>query len=244
MYCFLVRGRIKFDRFGAARGKEAVRFQLPQHILPMLVIVAANAHGDETVDGSFTPLEGVNNVEAPRPNESGGRPFTFQKMLVSQVEASSSLSEKNYVHSPEMAVDGNTTTAWVEGAKGNGIGEHLILSFTGGIPGGLAILPGYAYSEKFWSTNNRVSSLTLRRIIRHVQGDEVHDQVVLKMKTVDGVVPFNQWQYFDLGAERTDDMGADDINAIMLEISSVDDKNSKYQDTCISEIVLYKRGYL
>ena len=59
--------------------------------------------------------------------------------------------------------------------------------------------------KRIGTTNNRAAVLTLRFVQVMDNGDyrviDSHgtDRFVLKMQMVGGVVPYNQWQYFDLG---------------------------------------------
>lgn len=61
--------------------------------------------------------------------------------------ASSTLKEENIVHSHENVNDNDKSTAWVEGAAGDGIGEYVQLnfSFEGNITS-VSMINGYAKS--------------------------------------------------------------------------------------------------
>ena len=58
---------------------------------------------------------------------------SFSMSNVTYVSSTSSLSEYNMTHSPERVIDGDLSTAWVEGADGQGIGEAITLYFDSNI---------------------------------------------------------------------------------------------------------------
>jgi hypothetical protein len=163
---------------------------------------------------------------------------------VTNVTATSWLVEANVTHFPKRIADGDTKTSWVEGAKGNGVGEKVFL-FPKSPVTGISILPGYGANQTGWNNNNRVSVVTLRFLQVFANGDyqviDVHgaSRFVLNMATDGGMVPFNTWQSFDLGNLWQQNMDTEVVNAVMLEITAVDSKNAKYQDTCIAEVRLY-----
>ena len=81
---------------------------------------------------------------------------------VKDVSASSYLSEKNIKHVPDRIMDGDTTTAWVEGVEGNGEGESI--TFTFGdlyVVSDIKIWNGYQKSEDLYYKNARTSELEL-----------------------------------------------------------------------------------
>jgi len=165
---------------------------------------------------------------------------------VRKVTATSFLTEPSVAHVPPRIADGDLKTSWVEGVKGNGIGEKVFLfPDGGGAVTSLWIVPGFAISQAGWNGNNRVSTLTLRFVQVFDNGDyqviEANgtDRFVLAMATDGGMVPFNNWQVFDLGADLWDGSADKDlVNAVLLEITEVDSKNAKYQDTAIAEVRL------
>ena len=80
------------------------------------------------------------------------------------VYASSSLdSIKGKSYSALEANDLQYNTAWVEGAKGNGVGEYLEYFFANKSARitEIIIANGYLKSEKAWNENNRVKKLKL-----------------------------------------------------------------------------------
>jgi ABC-type amino acid transport substrate-binding protein len=225
------------DKIQAALGADAAPSVATSQAAP----AASTAHVPVQLNND---LEGPNAVKSFDGEIGAQMPPT--PMKIKTVTATSSLTEKTMTHIPKQIADGDTKTAWVEGAKGNGVGEKVTLFPEGsGAATGIWVLPGFAASETMWNSNNRAAVLTLRFLQVSENGDyrviDSHgtDRFVLKMQMVGGMVPFNQWQYFDLGQGLWGEGTVGNaINAVMLEITSIDGKNSKYQDTCISEVAL------
>jgi hypothetical protein len=79
------------------------------------------------------------------------------------VYASSTLYSVKNVYAATNAHDLNYSTAWVEGVKGDGIGEYLVYHFEAGRPRitDIIVANGYVKSEKAWTENSRVKKLKL-----------------------------------------------------------------------------------
>ena len=136
---------------------------------------------------------------------------------VKDVSASSYLSEKNIKHVPERIMDGDTTTAWVEGVEGNGEGESI--TFTFGdlyVVSDIKIWNGYQKSEDLYYKNARTSELEL----------EFSDGSTERISLQDMASGF---QEFALERHVT--------SYVKVKIVSTYD-GSKYEDTVISEIEL------
>ena len=167
-----------------------------------------------------------------------------QKRRATAAVATSALAEGRVRHRPENATDGKLETAWVEGAKGAGIGERLTLSVSGLVLG-LSIVPGFAKSETTFGQNNRVSALTLHFSCRDEGSEELAPcsdlpPLRVRLQREGGVVPMKR-QYVDLSSEMLDNMDADRVAAIALEIREIDAAGARYDDTCISEVELLGR---
>ena len=136
---------------------------------------------------------------------------------VKDVSASSYLSEKNIKHVPDRIMDGDTTTAWVEGVEGNGEGESI--TFTFGdlyVVSDIKIWNGYQKSEELYYKNARTSELEL----------EFSDGSTERISLQDMASGF---QEFALERHVT--------SYVKVKIVSTYD-GSKYEDTVISEIEL------
>lgn len=136
---------------------------------------------------------------------------------VKDVSASSYLSEKNIKHVPDRIMDGDTTTAWVEGVEGNGEGESITFTF-GDLyaVSDIKIWNGYQKSEDLYYKNARPAELEL----------EFSDGSTERISLQDISSGF---QEFALERHVT--------SYVKVKIVSTYD-GSKYEDTVISEIEL------
>ncbi len=136
---------------------------------------------------------------------------------VEDVTASSYLSEKNIKHMPDLIMDGDTTTAWVEGVDGNGEGESITFTF-GDLyaVSDIKIWNGYQKSEDLYYKNARPAELEL----------EFSDGSTERISLQDTSSGF---QEFALERHVT--------SYVKVKIISTYE-GSKYEDTVISEIEL------
>ena len=136
---------------------------------------------------------------------------------VKDVSASSYLSEKNIKHVPDLIMDGDTTTAWVEGVDGNGEGESITFTF-GDLyaVSDIKIWNGYQKSEDLYYKNARPAELEL----------EFSDGSTERISLQDTSSGF---QEFALERHVT--------SYVKVKIISTYE-GSKYEDTVISEIEL------
>ncbi|WP_175562006.1 discoidin domain-containing protein [Anaerocolumna xylanovorans] len=119
----------------------------------------------------------------------------------------------------ENALDGNSDTAWVEGAAGNGDGEWLQLDLDGAhVVNGIEINNGYRKTQDLYLKNGRANE------IRIYFSDNTYEDFTL---TDD----FSTVNRLDFSTEHL-------TNYIKVQILSVFE-GSKYQDTGISDIFLY-----
>lgn len=123
-------------------------------------------------------------------------------------------------------------TAWVPGAKGtkgNGIGEWVSINLypkKPDCPSGFeyfSMVPGYLKSDKTWEENNRVKSV----LLVYKSADYQDSILRLKFKDYKGFQTFDIGHYIDLDFEAKFWVIIEDIY-----------KGTKYDDTCISEIVI------
>lgn len=136
---------------------------------------------------------------------------------VEDVTASSYLSEENIKHVPDLIMDGDTTTAWVEGIPGNGEGESITFTF-GDLyaVSDIKIWNGYQKSEDLYYKNARPAELEL----------EFSDGSTERISLQDIASGF---QEFALARHVT--------SYVKVKIISTY-AGSKYEDTVISEIEL------
>ena len=142
------------------------------------------------------------------------------------VKCSSHLpSSGGNTYTVEMLDDGNFNTAWVEGAKGDGIGEWVEFKIKNH-PGkkvetttfwGLNISNGYRKSKDIWAKNSRVKQLRM-----DINGTP---RLVINLKDT----MFNQ----NIGFKSFDIKPGDVIRFTIMKIYP----GNKYQDTCITELI-------
>ena len=98
---------------------------------------------------------------------------------IANITTSSELDSLEYIHykrtNLNWVYDGKTdnkiANAWVEGVKGDGIGQHISFKFTALMPpweywefsGFFTFVNGYAKSEHTWKNNGRVKQFKLSR---------------------------------------------------------------------------------
>lgn len=152
--------------------------------------------------------------------------------------ASSELSKK---YSSSNLFDNKLDTAWVEGANEGGIGEWVKIKIEAEKDSPtttpfsitkIGIIPGYAKSTDSWENNNRVKTLLV--IIHSPPPLSIpkNEWVVYRLILKD----VNMLQVFDL-PEETRVSNEPMIKNVWIRIESIY-KGKKYDDTCISEMVL------
>jgi hypothetical protein len=160
--------------------------------------------------------------------------------------ASSTLVEKGKpkdTYAPWKVIDGNPGTAWVEGAKDEGIDEFLIFGMGFLSDCYIEILPGFARNAALFTANNRPKDLEIYVVLK----DHLHE--IKKISDINNVIKLKEykihlsdemkWQRFDLPdleKELAKQRGITyDMIKMVLVIKSVY-RGSKDNDTCISEI--------
>lgn len=171
-------------------------------------IVTENSSTEET------PVKQEENI-SDEPEQEEAPEIRMQD--VKDVSASSYLSEKNIKHVPDLIMDGDTTTAWVEGGDGNGEGESITFTF-GDLyaVSDIKIWNGYQKSEDLYYKNARPAELEL----------EFSDGSTERISLQDTSSGF---QEFALERHVT--------SYVKVKIISTYE-GSKYEDTVISEIEL------
>ena len=137
---------------------------------------------------------------------------------ITEVYATSSLSEYDMTHSPNRVIDGNTSTAWVEGVKGNGLGESVafLLDDTY-MMSGFEIYTGYQKDSDRYYKNARPKEISVSFSDGTSQIFELKDM---------------------MGVQKIQLVAPVETNSIKITIRSVYSGN-KYEDTVISEIEFY-----
>lgn len=145
-----------------------------------------------------------------------------------EVKASSSLPpSKDITYGGENAHDNSYKTAWVEGVKGDGIGEYLTYTFDGNSPRvtDIIVVNGYVKSKNAWKNNSRVKTLKM-----YIDGKPY---ALLELKDIIGTQRFH---FQPIGNAPSNELGTDvPDRTLKFEIVDVY-KGEKYDDTAISEI--------
>ncbi len=144
-----------------------------------------------------------------------------------KVTASSFLkSHGKYNYEPKNAHDFDYKTAWVEGAKGYGIGEYLLYTFSSHSPRitKIQIANGYVRNKKFWENNARVKKLKM-----YINNKPY---AILNLKDMRALQVFN---FKPIGRASVSSAGDESDWTMKFEILEVY-KGVKYKDVVISEI--------
>ena len=175
----------------------------------------------------------------------GGVGYTYSRPVelpVTTVEASSYLSDR---YSPSNLIDGDKTTAWIEGVQGYGLGEKVKLKVPGA-PRVIGIWPGYQRSEAIYLRNGRPARIRLAFVGNDPEeGDPYYDIFSYEVDL------FRGWggkiamqpQYIYIGADDiVFNMALDSLEYIEIEILAVDSSDATDPDMGISEVRLYVEG--
>ena len=140
---------------------------------------------------------------------------------VTEIAASSELTERSGTHYAGYICDGSLETAWVEGVGGTGEGEFVQISFDGlRLFSGFRINSGYQKSEDSYQKNARPHELVLEFSDGSVQSIALED--VFEQQTIEFSRPIvSSFVKIRLGSDDFVYQGTD------------------YEDTCISEVEFF-----
>jgi len=193
-----------------------------------------------TPEGTRTGFQSV-PTSIPDP-EIGGPEIPIQPWHPAmEVKASSTLAHAADRYAPKNAWDGDPQTAWVEGKADEGIGETLTLLPTEPIawPAGIAVTMGYARSDATWSENDRVTVLRLTAHHAHSDPEFAGMTKVIELVAPAPMTP-REPVFFELFEFCLQDMSCDSgFDRFDLTIAKVE-RGSKYTDTALSEVALYR----
>ncbi len=167
-----------------------------------------------------TPKPAATPAPTPIPTPVPTHAPRVRMSSVTGVTATSWLSEPQYnlYHTPELVIDNDLTTAWVEGADGNGIWENITLTLDGTYTvNGFSINAGYQKSENLYIKNSAPCG------IRVIFSDRSSVDIVL------ADVYDAQFYSFKTPVETSS------VTFMILSVY----RGDTYEDTCISEIHLY-----
>ena len=138
---------------------------------------------------------------------------------ISSVTASSELSENGMTHIAGRVLDGDDSTAWVEGADGQGIGESLTFNFDGTYRvNGLTIKAGFQLDEETYYKNSRPKEITITFSDGSSETFTLDDE-------------YGAEQYFEFDQLVN-------TSSVSITINSVYE-GSKYEDTCITGVEFF-----
>ncbi len=152
--------------------------------------------------------------------------FDFRNYIA---KASSALQGK-YTYEAMNVADFDDSTAWVEGVKGDGIGESITLTLKKPTEvNQIGIIPGYSKSRELYFANNRVAEVKI----------VLDNSDTVTRSLVDEYLFFSTnspkaYQMIELGKNNKP------VKEIKIIITKVY-KGTKYDDTCITEILLRKQ---
>ena len=156
----------------------------------------------------------------------------------SSISVSSTLAHTSNRYKKEHLIDQNPKTAWVEGIKGNGINEKIRFIFKNSIapPDVISFIPGYMRSEKKWFKNNRISKIKVSILTHPIEGNELIGSVTLTIPkdSTGRILP--EIYSVNLNYIYLQNMLVSEFGVVEIEILEVDSIDSKYEDTCISEV--------
>lgn len=139
-------------------------------------------------------------------------------------------SQKNNSYTSNHIRDFSYQTAWVEGAKGYGIGEFIEFNFASNHPRltVIHIANGYVKSKEAWSHNSRVKKLKM--YVNDTVYGVIHLKDVYALQSVALEAPIGHSERLD--TEKLESMPNWKIRFEILEVYQGD----RYDDTAISEI--------
>lgn len=161
---------------------------------------------------------------------------------IKSVSASSELKSKNNKYSVKNLVDGNPETPWVEGKKGYGINESIVLStnpFYANSAGAykisrIGIINGYAKNASIFKKNSRVKKIRIDYKNYACCGNCCKDKSA-SMKE-NGSEVFTLKDTMEIQYLKFDEpVFTSNIKITILNVY----KGSKWDDTCLSEIMLF-----
>lgn len=135
------------------------------------------------------------------------------------IESSSKLVQRFKNYKVENVIDNNTSTSWVEGVSGDGIGQYIKFSSENTFTiDKIDIINGLSKSEKTYKNNNRIKKVTIEFSDGSKQIHELED---------------NNMDY------QTINIGNVSTNSVKIIIEEVYTYGRVYEDTCISEVAIY-----
>jgi hypothetical protein len=184
--------------------------------------------------------------------------WSFNQKFTPIAKSSSELSENKRSYIANNSIDNNLLTAWCEGVKGSGIGETIEVKFSPTAGKGISVFSGIGVSKKLYYDNNRIKEYEAiitfkngrqekikgkfeddlcgfgddRECLDFNEDEKKYDACIKRLTSLCHYNNYNQSGQIFLSKIQC-------ITKFQLKIMSVY-KGKKYDDTCISEINIFK----
>ena len=155
---------------------------------------------------------------------------------IKEINVSSQL-EGNY--HKQFLLDGDFSTAWVEGAAHDGKNEYIVVNLNDKRLAAILLINGYAKNEAVYQANNRIKKLKVEAEMVDHQDTQKTRMETYEVELKDQpYVPINKDNIFGL-ASLVADFGEGFQKIRKLRFTILDTyPGEKYNDTCISELFL------
>jgi hypothetical protein len=124
----------------------------------------ANSNNTNLVNSeSPSPLRATPEPTRQRAGDPTPSRLTSGPLQITASASSTRLAVQANTYYAANAIDGKSSTAWIEGVSGPGIGEWIRFDFDREINlHRIIIQPGYFKSPQVWAENNRLANVTLQ----------------------------------------------------------------------------------
>ena len=199
-----------------------------------ILLTGASVYGD---NGGGESFEGYADILFKKNSDSKygatlvyGR-YRKDSIKVSSVETSSELAaSKGKTYSGKNLIDGDFKTVWCEGAKGDGAGETITLKLDKKqLVSGIQICNGYTASYDLYNSNGVLTDVS----IDFGNGKKVDDKINGYANAGDTAEVLAESNYNVI--ELDEPVETDTITIKITGAKS----GAKYDDTCVSEIVVF-----
>ncbi|MEK8217027.1 NADase-type glycan-binding domain-containing protein [Paenibacillus sp. FSL L8-0463] len=158
------------------------------------------------------------------------------KIPISQFKSAIASTELGKEYEITNMFDGKLNTAWVEGAKGTGIGETITLELKPGTyVDGVRIINGYMKSKESYENNARIKTIRLSYLMGN--SEWITEDVDLADLPFDSKKAADQNSIYLL-SQQIGQIGQE-VSKIKLTILSTY-PGKKFADTCVSELIVLK----
>lgn len=184
-------------------------------LFPIYPVVYARDYND-----SLLEMLGAEEIKEEASEEKKENQYKELPVVVTYVEESSYLKAKNGTeYTIYNTIDGDYSTCWQDGVKGDGIGETLRYAFDDALIGKMTIVNGNRRDDSSYGENNRLASAHL---VFRKDGNDVYEEDI----------EFEDNESITSVFEFVDGVECDTIELTITDVYH----GSKYKDTCVAEI--------